>query len=191
MRDWLNLPNIVTMVRVIAAPFVSHAILRGEHVLAAAIFAAAAATDSIDGMVARRFGGVTAAGAYLDPIADKIFLGVVFLTLAVAGSLPKWFVGIVFGRDILILAASGAARRLSGRKKFPPSVWGKLSTFLQIVCVVTVLAANAAPEIAGPLAMPSVWLSAAATLWSGFHYGWTGAALWRTGEEKLDTLRLG
>lgn len=184
MRDWLNLPNTVTMIRVIAAPFISRAILRGEHGLAAAIFAGAAATDSLDGMLARRFGGTTPAGAYFDPIADKLFLGVVILTLAAAGSLPFWFAGIVFGRDLLILAATGAALRFSKLRKFPPSPWGKLSTFLQIACVVTVLAANAAPGAAGGAALPSIWLSGAATLWSGLHYAWTGAARWRSGQEE-------
>jgi cardiolipin synthase len=178
MRDWLNLPNAVTLLRVLAAPFVSLAILRGEHALAAMIFAAAAATDSLDGFLARRYSGASAAGAYLDPIADKIFLGAVILTLAASGSLPVWFAAMVFARDFLILAFAGAALRLSPQRRFPPSVWGKLSTFLQILCVVTVLAANAAPGLAAAVE-PALWLSAAGTLWSGIHYARTGAALAR------------
>lgn len=179
MPRWLTLPNLVTLTRLAATPFVARAILNREHGLAAAIFAGAAATDSIDGALARRLGAASQAGAYLDPVVDKIFLSMIFLALAAIGSVPWWFVGLVLGRDVLLLAACGLAIQFTRLRQFPPSVWGKLSTFLQIVCVVSVLSGNAWPDLAGGLGGRAVWLSAAGTLWSGLAYGWRGMGMWR------------
>ena len=121
------------------------AILQGRHTLALACFGAAAVTDGIDGALARRFGWTTTVGAYLDPVADKALLSGVYLALAPAGTLPWWFVGLVFGRDILILLGPRWLFFSPSMRKFPPSVWGKLSTFLQIVTAVAWMAHNVAP----------------------------------------------
>ena len=181
MPAWLNLPNLLTLLRIALAPWVVLAILRGSHATALALFAAAAATDGLDGSLARRFRWVTAAGAYLDPIADKTLLSGVYVAFAASGILPWWFVGLIFGRDILILAAAIAALFLTDIRKFPPTSWGKLSTFFQIVTAVTWLARNVLsyPLLDG-LAAALIWPTAAATAWSGLHYGWRGWRLART-----------
>jgi phosphatidylglycerophosphate synthase len=61
----------------------------------------------IDGFLARRFQISTRAGAYFDPIADKILLSVIYVSLGLAGAMPWWMVAVVFGRDVLILAMAG------------------------------------------------------------------------------------
>jgi cardiolipin synthase (CMP-forming) len=180
MRQWLTLPNWITLARVALVPLILREILNGRHVAALALFAAAAATDGIDGYLARRLHSVTAAGAYLDPIADKLLLSGVYLALAVIGSVPWWLVAVVFGRDLLILAASGVALLATRLRAFPPSLWGKASTFLQVVTAVTFLARNATgSRLLAALAAALVWPVAGLTVWSGIHYGWRGIRLLR------------
>jgi cardiolipin synthase len=176
MPAWLTLPNLFTLMRLALAPLVFLAILNHHAFDALALFAVAAATDSIDGYLARYLQSATAGGAFFDPIADKVLMTGVYLGLALEGSVPWWFAGIIFGRDILILAASLIALGFTKLRAFPPSRWGKASTFLQILTAVSFLGRNAFGSAA--LIMLSailIWPAAALTLWSGVHYGYRGA----------------
>src|SRR6266567_2100905 len=105
----LNPANLFTFSRLVFAPFIAHAILHGRPLAAFVLLIIAGFTDVIDGGLARHFGWSTAAGAYLDPIADKVLLSTVYISLAFHGGVPWWFVAVVFGRDLLILVSSGAA----------------------------------------------------------------------------------
>jgi cardiolipin synthase len=174
-----TVPNLLTCMRLVLVPFIVYAILTGRHRMALAAFFVAALTDALDGPIARYCGTVTAAGAYFDPIADKLLMSAVYLSLA-AASVPWWFVGIVFGRDLLILAFSGLALILWHHKEFPPSIWGKASTFFQVVTAVVWLARNAAPNpVLDALARGMLWPTAAITIASGIHYGTRGLRLVR------------
>lgn len=173
MRDSLNLPNLFTFLRIVLAPFVIQSILAGQHIRALLLLVAAALTDVFDGALARGLGSTTNTGAYLDPVADKILLSGVYLAMAAARIVPWWFVALIFGRDLFILAGAGVSFLFLGRRKFPPSVWGKLCTFFQAGTAVVWMARNAAPsptlnQLAGAL----LWPTAAATVWSGLHYAW-------------------
>ena len=175
MRAFATIPNLLTLARLLLAPFVFASILRGRPASALLFFACAALTDTLDGLLARRFGQVTTTGLYLDPIADKLLLSGVFLSLAISGSVPWWLVIVIFGRDILLLASSGIALWFTDFRHFQPSVWGKVSTLVQIACAFTWMLQNAviSPQLHS-LAQALVWPTAAATLWSGLHYGWRG-----------------
>ena len=81
-------------------------------------------------------------GAYLDPIADKCLLSGIYLALGATGAVPWWLVAIVLGRDIYILLAVLGVMALTKVRKFPPSRWGKISTFVQIATAVTVMVQN-------------------------------------------------
>jgi len=180
MRAWLTLPNLFTLARLLLAPVVIYDIVNRRAFPALAIFAVAAATDIIDGYLARQFGSSTAGGAFLDPIADKILLSGIFLALAWSGDVPWWFVGIVFGRDLLILAASLVALAATKLRAFPPSVWGKASTFFQVLTAVCFMGRNAFKwPILESLSAALVWPTAALAVWSGIHYGWRGVRLLR------------
>ena len=180
MRKWLTLPNLFTLARVALVPFILLAILSRRPIAALALFAAAAATDGIDGYLARRLHTATPAGAYLDPIADKLLLSGVYLALAAIGSVPWWLVGVIFSRDLLLLSSSGVALLLTRLRAFPPSVWGKASTFFQILTAVAFLAGNATGSPAmKTLGAFLLWPTAALTVWSGIHYGWRGLRLVR------------
>ncbi len=180
MPRWLNVPNLFTLLRLFLVPFVIQAILAGGHVRAVTLFAIAAVTDVLDGAAARRLKLVTRAGAYLDPIADKCLLSGVYLALAAAGMLPRWFVAVIFGRDLYILMAAGIILLLTPVRSFPPSVWGKASTFVQIVTAVVWLARNVLEVRAlDALSTAMLWPCAAFTIWSGIHYTWRGVRLVR------------
>jgi cardiolipin synthase len=168
-----NAANLLTLLRLVLVPFVILAILEGRHSLALALFAGAALTDLLDGAVARRFRLATPAGAWLDPVADKCLLSGAFLALAAAGMMPWWLVGIVFGRDFYILAGAASVMLLTSVRKFPPSIWGKVSTFVQILTVVV--------SMAGYVGAARVMLlpCAAFTIWSGIHYTWRTVQLAR------------
>jgi cardiolipin synthase len=116
--------------------------------------------------VARRFRLATPAGAWLDPVADKCLLSGAFLALAAAGMMPWWLVGIVFGRDFYILAGAASVMLITSVRKFPPSIWGKVSTFVQILTVVVSMAGYVGA------ARVMLWPCAAFTIWSGIHYTW-------------------
>ena len=106
MRAWLTLPNLFTLARLLLAPIVVYAIVNRRAFAALSIFAVAAATDIIDGYLARHFGAATAAGAFLDPIADKVAADRGFPGAGAGRAMPWWLVGVIFGRDLFILAAS-------------------------------------------------------------------------------------
>ena len=158
-----HLPNLVTAARIAMAPYIFYLMWTDSYRATLMWFAAAAATDVLDGFLARRLNVASSAGAYLDPVADKILLSGSFLVLALARAIPWWLAAIVLGRDALILA--GAIGAMSFRKNagdFTPSVWGKASTFVQILYVLAVVA-RLPSETLG-------WGVAALAVSSGVHY---------------------
>ena len=171
MPKWLNLPNFFTLVRVVLTPFVIREILEGRHLLALELFAIAAFTDILDGAAARRLGVVTPGGAYFDPIADKCLLSGVFLALAAARIVPRWLVGIIFARDLLILGGVGVVLLYTTVRRFPPTLWGKASTFVQIVTAVAWMARDAVEiKILNAFATLMLWPCVGFTVWSGLDY---------------------
>jgi cardiolipin synthase (CMP-forming) len=180
MPRWINVPNALTMSRLALVPFVVRAVLEGRHRTALALFCVAAVTDVLDGATARRFGLGTQAGAYLDPIADKFLLSGLFLALAAAGIVPWWLVAVILGRDLYILAGAIAMLSFTALRKFPPSVWGKLSTFVQILTAAAWLIRNSfGTPATEAVAAATIWPCAAFTAWSGVHYTWRALRILR------------
>ena len=138
----LTIPNLFTMVRILMTPFVLTSLAHGNYLLGGWLFGGAALTDLLDGAVARRFGGETRLGLYLDPIADKILLSSIYIGLAVGGAVPVWVVAVIFSRDLLILALSAYALKFTTFRDLNPSNLGKASTFLQVMTAVAVMAAE-------------------------------------------------
>lgn len=168
---WKNLPNLLTLSRLVLVPFAVAAIAADNYRRALVLFLIAASTDGLDGFLARRFGWQTRLGAYLDPIADKTLLNGAWLALGIAGAAPIWLVAVIFGRDLLILVMVAAALLFTKVRTFPPSVWGKISTFFQIVGALVALVhlAIPRPELQA-IARPLFWIVAIATVWSGADY---------------------
>jgi cardiolipin synthase len=172
-----TLPNLFTLARLLLTPFVVLAILNASYGRGLVLFFLAGISDVVDGFLARRLGESTPAGAYFDPVADKILLSAIYIALGIVHAIPWWMVGLVFGRDILILAMAAYGLLFTSVRKFPPSVWGKISTFLQIAAALVVMGAR--DGIPAPVGL-ALWLMVAGTIWSGVHYLWQGIHILRT-----------
>jgi cardiolipin synthase len=169
----VTLPNFITTCRIALTPFVVLAILAGNCRRALVLCAVAGCSDGLDGFLARSFNWKSRLGAYLDPIADKLLLTSVYVSLAVASMVPWWLVWLVIGRDAFILAMVVSAFAFTRYRDFPPSIAGKISTAIQIVAALSVLAiCGRAPDIL-------IWPVAAVTTWSGIDYGVRGASMLR------------
>ena len=180
MPRWLNLANLFTLLRLILVPYVIAAILGGRHGQALVLFFVAAVTDVLDGALARSYGLATQAGAYLDPIADKCLLSGIFLALGATSSVPWWFVAVVLGRDMYILLAVVAVMAFTKMRKFPPSRWGKISTFAQISTAVAWMVENIWPvPVLHGVSSAMLWVCAGFTIWSGLHYTLHGVQMLR------------
>jgi cardiolipin synthase len=180
MPEWLNLPNLFTLSRLLLTPLVIAAIVDGRHGTALVVFMVAGFTDFLDGYSARRLKLATQAGEILDPIADKCLLSGVFLALAVARIVPRWAVWIILGRDLAILAGSGIVLMLTNVRRLPPSIWGKWSTFIQILTAVIWMARNAAPgAVLDSLSYLMLWPCLGLTIYSGLDYAWRGIRIAR------------
>jgi cardiolipin synthase len=161
------LPNILSALRLALAPLIFSFLWVGQYGSALVLFVIAGFTDGLDGYLARRWHAESRVGAILDPLADKVLLSGTYLTLALAGGLPAWIAWIVLGRDALILVfAAGALAFTKAKTKpsFPPSVWGKISTAVQMAFILAVLLdVRAAAQVL-------LWAVAALTVWSGIDY---------------------
>lgn len=166
-----QIPNLLSLSRLAATPFLVYLLLAGDRRSALILCLAAGLTDVLDGYLARQLGSASQTGAYIDPIADKVMLSATFLALGISGAIPVWLVVLVFGRDVLMLIAIGAFFAFTRIRSFPPTIWGKLSTFVQIGFVVCVLSRESTPALA--------WVPAIATAWSGLHYIYVGARMLR------------
>jgi cardiolipin synthase (CMP-forming) len=140
---WLTIPNLLTLVRIIMTPFILIELSRGQYMIGGWTFGAAAFTDVLDGLLARRFDSQSKIGQYLDPVADKILLTSIYIGLALGGAVKLWIVLLIIGRDLWILLLSGVALRFTQFRDLQPSLWGKASTFFQIMAAVAVMAARA------------------------------------------------
>lgn len=177
---WLSIPNLLTLVRIIMTPFILIELSRGRYLAGGWLFGAAAFTDILDGGLARLLGSESKVGQYFDPIADKILLSCIYIGLAMGGAVPLWIVVLIFARDLWILGLSGIALKFTGYRNLRPSVWGKASTFFQIMAAVAVMAARAYDN-AWFLRISTLLLGGVAILAgvSGVDYGLRGVAYLR------------
>jgi cardiolipin synthase len=166
-----TVPNELTFLRLAFLPFFVIAIKYDRYDLALGILVAAGISDGLDGLLARVLNQKTPLGAYLDPIADKLLLSYSYLALALKGKINWWLAIMVLGRDVLILIACAVILLAVGFRSFPPSVWGKATTFFEILMVVVVLVLAVSDW--APLAMVQEilrYLVATLVMVSGVHY---------------------
>ena len=169
----MNVPNLISLVRLAAVPLVVWMIATERLAGAFWVFIAAGVSDAVDGYLARALNQRTPLGAYLDPLADKLLLVCVFVTLGHAGKLDSWLVILVVSRDVMIVGGIILLSLIEHRIAIAPSFIGKANTIVQVAFAGLVLARygldfrglgwNAALE----------WASygvALTTLFSGAHY---------------------
>lgn len=136
----MNLPNLITLGRILLVPLAIWLIVSGAYHLAFLVFLVAGVSDAVDGFIARRFKLKTALGAYLDPLADKLLLVSIYLTLGFLKFLPAWLVILVASRDVLIVGAIILSWLLDKPLKMQPLMVSKVNTAAQIVLAGVVLA---------------------------------------------------
>jgi len=173
----LNLPNLLSLLRMGLIPFFVIAVTEHDMAKALGIFVLAGVTDALDGAIARIWHQQSLLGAYLDPVADKLLLTAAYVLLTLdtttpVVSIPLWVTILVIARDVLILTTAAILYMALDTKSFPPSRLSKLTTVVQVTTVVLVLLANvftAAPWLA-EVALWAAYLVAAMTVASGLHY---------------------
>ena len=171
----LAAPNLLTMLRICLAPFLVIAVLERRFPLAFGLFLIAAATDAMDGLLARLLRQRTRLGQYLDPIADKVLLSSLFLVLTWMGILEPRIAAVVFGRDIGMLLVAWILYNTTTLRDFHPTLLGKANSFSQVVAIGMVLLSQISDQ---PWGMPWVLtgrnialnVTIALTVASGFHY---------------------
>ena len=169
----INVPNTLTLLRILLTPLFAIFLIKHLFSFALLVFAIAAVSDGLDGLIARLFHQKTTLGAYLDPAADKLLLTTAFVTLAIQELVPSWLAVIVITRDVLIVFGI-ALFIITGREFQPvPSILSKITTVAQLASVLSVLVGCQVPRIVqvqGPL----FWFAAGMTMVSGFQYIYRG-----------------
>jgi cardiolipin synthase len=188
-----SLPNLISLARLLLVPFILRAVWRHDYEWALAWCWVAGLSDFLDGYLARRFGAESRIGAYLDPLGDKFLLSGIFLTFGLGGITPWWLTAMVFARDALILLYAACAMLFTRIRSFPPTVWGKTSTTIQILTALVLLLARTR-FLTGParsLEWPLIVLTVLATGWSAIHYAWVGLRLLRADAALYSPVRSG
>lgn len=143
MRRWLpHLPNIISFLRMLLSVPIAVALARHQLGATLWLFAVAAASDAVDGWLAKQFGWQSELGGMLDPIADKLMLATVFVMLTLLGNLPLWLTATVIGRDCIIVLGAISYRILLGPVVAQPSKVSKLNTLCQIVFILDIIGAR-------------------------------------------------
>ena len=132
-------PNILSALRLIAAPIAGWLILHREFFPAVCVFGFAGLSDAADGYLAKTFGLSSRFGAWLDPAADKLLMLASFVTLTMVGAVPLWLTALVIGRDVAIVLGVALAKLLGAPLTVAPLMVGKISTVVQVLYIAGVL----------------------------------------------------
>ena len=135
-----SLPNAITVGRLLAVPLMVWLIVTGRMDLAFWLFVAAGISDGVDGFIAKRFKAESRLGSYLDPLADKVMLVCIYITLGVEGQLSSWLVILVVFRDALIVGGALLSQLMEHPLRVRPLFISKVNTVAQIVLGAIVLA---------------------------------------------------
>lgn len=136
------IPNILTIFRIALVPVFAFLVLLDRQGFALAVFLLAGATDAFDGFIARRFGGSSAVGALLDPLADKFLLTTSYLVLTFKDVTPLWLCAPVIARDVIMLSLIAVLKSRGIAPKLNPNIFGKLTTLFQVITVLYALFAG-------------------------------------------------
>ncbi len=173
----MTLPNVLTLLRILAIPFFAIALWYGHHLEALLIFAGAGVTDLLDGWIARTFHQKSDLGAILDPAADKLLTTTAFILMAwrtegMVAPVPVWVAILAISRDVLISFTALASVGNWRHDIFRPSLLGKVSTTVQLLALSLGLLFNAlGPRAWQAYWVPEMyWVSSAFVLSSGIHY---------------------
>ena len=178
----LTFANQLTFLRLVLLPFYVISLLNNRFGLALFLFILAAVTDIFDGVVARYLKQSTALGSLLDPIADKLLMDLSFIVLTLpdhmrlfpkfqmANHVPLWLLVLILWRDFMIILTSILIYLIYNIRKFPPTWWGKIATFSEVMTVGLFLLFNYR-NVESTATIPiAVWTTCGLIVVSGVHY---------------------
>jgi CDP-diacylglycerol---glycerol-3-phosphate 3-phosphatidyltransferase len=160
----LNVPNVLTVLRILLVPVLVVALLNETEngdVLAAVVFAVASLTDFVDGWLARFSGSVTTFGKLMDPIADKLLVIAALVSLVSLDRLAAWVAMVIIARELAVTIARAQAPEV-----IPAAMLGKIKTVAQVVAIFFLILLHPAPGWVDAL----VYLAVAVTVLSGLTF---------------------
>lgn len=172
----LNLPNTITIARIVIIPLFITAVIYKRYDYALYLFVIAALTDALDGLIARLTNQKTVFGTFLDPLADKFLLVTSFILFSINGWLPKWLTITVISRDIIVIIGWVLIYLTTHISNVQPTLTGKAAIAMQLIVLCYVLLTV---NIVSLPKMPDVLIlvTAALTIISGLHYIYRGLKL--------------
>jgi CDP-diacylglycerol--glycerol-3-phosphate 3-phosphatidyltransferase len=142
----LNLPNVLTVVRILLVPVLVVALLdqtANGDLLAAIVFAAASLTDAIDGYIARSRNAITTFGKLMDPVADKLLIVAALFSLVSLQRLPAWVAMVIVAREFAVTATRMAVAQTG--VVIAANWWGKIKTIVQVATIFFLIAVSGSP----------------------------------------------
>jgi CDP-diacylglycerol--glycerol-3-phosphate 3-phosphatidyltransferase len=171
----MNLPNKLTIIRVLFIPFFMFFIMndsiRYAPIIALAIYIVASLTDTLDGYIARKYKLITDFGKFMDPLADKLLVTASLICFVELGFISSWIAMVIIARELIItgfrtLAASKGTTLAANN-------WGKLKTIFQMITIILVLFLNAGLPYDLWIVTTILWaITVILTLLSGTIYIW-------------------
>jgi CDP-diacylglycerol---glycerol-3-phosphate 3-phosphatidyltransferase len=178
----LNLPNVLTVIRILLVPVLLAALLSeaspGET-LAAIVFAVASFTDALDGWIARRQNTVSTFGKLMDPLADKLLVTAALVSLVSLQRLSAWVAMVIIAREFAVTGLRQLA--MEHGEVIPASIWGKIKTVAQVAMVLLLITVDGSPAWLDVF----VWLTTAITVVSGADYFFGFRALAQARQARL------
>jgi cardiolipin synthase len=165
----LNIPNTLTLLRIVAIPFFASTLIYGKYDIALAVFILASITDALDGLIARVTKKQTKLGQFLDPLADKILIITSFILFALYGWIPTWLTISIISRDLIVIVGWMLFYLIHQVVFIKPSILGKSAIAAQMVLLAYILLRiNFRELLPDPAAL--IWITAILTAASGLHY---------------------
>lgn len=168
----MSLPNWVTLSRLLALPVLLYCLQNptvGDRWLSLVIFLVAAATDWVDGYLARKLNQITELGKFLDPLVDKLLVLAPLLALIELKQVPAWGVFLILARELSV-AGWRVTPSLTGNTVVGANFWGKLKTVTQIIAITLLIAPL--PLNWKIISLVAFWISVILTWISGAIYFW-------------------
>jgi cardiolipin synthase len=165
----MNVPNSLTLLRILLIPVYIGLLVYERFDAALIVLLVAGTTDALDGIIARAANQRTRLGAFLDPLADKLLLTSGFITLSATHVIPSWVTIVVVSRDVMLLLGTAVAELTDSKIDITPTFLGKGTTFLQLTYVLLVIFLSSR-QIDLTSLSPLLFTMIAFTLLSGFHY---------------------
>ncbi|MGD2116719.1 MAG: CDP-alcohol phosphatidyltransferase family protein [Chromatiales bacterium] len=165
-----DIPNIISVLRILLTIPVIWALLEQQFLLALVLFFIAGVSDGLDGFLAKHYHWQSRLGGLLDPLADKALLVSSFLCLGGLGLLPSWLVALVILRDVVIVSGALIYTIQIEELNAQPSLVSKLNTLLQILLVLLVVVAQGVYPLPAIITQSMIWAVTITTVLSGIDY---------------------